>query len=61
MSIPRITEIFEKYGKGRVDFSASGSSAITYTKTSLKKDWKSVCITNDGSADLRITLNIDSH
>ena len=57
MSIPRLTELFEKFGKGRVILSASGSSAIIYTKTNPDKDWKSISITNDGSGELQIIIN----
>lgn len=57
MSIPRVTEMMEEWGKGSVSMTASGSTAIIYTKTSLKKDWKSLAITNDDSTDLQFIVN----
>lgn len=57
MSIPRITEILEYFGKGKVDLTASGSSAIQYTKAEKNKDWRSIAITNDGLEDLRVVVD----
>ena len=42
MSIPRITKLLEMWGKGRVIFQGSGSTAITYTKAEKNKKWKSL-------------------
>jgi hypothetical protein len=57
MSIPRITEILERFGKGKTVFSGSGNTAIKYTKTNKAKSWRSVSITNDGTSDLRFQAN----
>jgi hypothetical protein len=44
-------------GKGSVIFQGSGSTSIIYTKSNRNKKWKSLAVTNDGSSDIRFTVN----
>jgi len=57
MSIPFIAEWLKGFGKGKVIFQGSGNTALTYTKVEANKDWKSVCITNDGILTLQFKVN----